>query len=98
MHFVLDVKVNEGNESAEEGTGQIFSQLDGSRVGRAKHKATHGPRNGSDYIGNHEDIMPVVIVRRCNVCPASAGQGPQDAEEGESLGKAAARSGSQNIP
>lgn len=37
------------------------------------------PGQGEDQVGDHEDIMPHVIIGRSHIRPSSARQRPQDA-------------------
>lgn len=71
---MLDKKVNERHEGTEEGAGEVFAVLDGGRVGRAEGNTASGPGQRRDNVGNHEDVVPVVIVGRGDVRPAATGQ------------------------
>jgi hypothetical protein len=75
VDLVLDKKVNEGNQSGEESASKYLSILDGFGIGRAEGNATQCPRESCHEVRDHEDVVPVMIVGRCNVCPSSTGEG-----------------------
>jgi hypothetical protein len=80
MHLVLDKEVYQRHNSCKEGTGKVLSVLYSGRVPRTQGQNTGGPRNGSHKIRDHENVMPVVVIRRCDICPSSASQGAEDAD------------------
>lgn len=82
MDLVLDVKVYQGQDAAVEGARRIFPVLDCDRIRRAQRNAAKGPWDGGEQVGDHKDIMPVVIVGRGDIGPSSAGQRAEDAPEG----------------
>lgn len=95
---MLDEVVDQRYEGAEECSSEIFPQLDRPRVRRAQRKTAERPGDGRDKVRNHEDIMPIVVVRRRDIRPASARKGPEDAKECDELGKCATRACRQKVP
>ena len=85
MDLVLNEIVNQWNQSSKEQTSQDFAILDGTAVVRAECKATQGPRQGGHQVRDHEDVMPVVIIGRCNIGPTTTCQCPEDAHAGNQL-------------
>jgi hypothetical protein len=79
VNLVLDEEVHKRDECRKESSAQVFSQLDGSRVWRAQCKASQCPGQGRDQVADHEDVVPVVIIRARNICPSSASQCPENA-------------------
>jgi hypothetical protein len=73
MHLVLNEEVDQWHKSAEKGRCQVFAIFDGLRIGGAECDTASRPRKRRNNVGNHENIMPIVIVCRCNVCPAATG-------------------------
>ena len=71
IHFVLDEKVNKRNQRAKEQTRKDFPVPDSTGVCWAEHDATHSPGKGCKNIQNHEDVMPVVVVRARDVGPSA---------------------------
>lgn len=98
MNLVLDVKVDQGHESAEEAPGQVFPIFDGLGVRRAQGNATGCPRDGQDKVGNHQNVVPVVVISRRDICPPAACQGPDDAEERDRFGEGAAGFRGEQVP
>lgn len=86
MDLVLNEIVDQRNQSSKEQAGHDFAVLDGTAVGRAEREATQGPRQGGHQVRDHEDVMPVVVVGRCDIGPTAACQCPEDAHPGDQLG------------
>ena len=98
MDLVLDEEVDQGHEGAEEPPRQVFPVLDGLGVGRAEGDASDGPRDGEDEVRDHEDVVPVMVVGRGDVCPAAARQGADEARDGDGLGEGAAGPRGEQVP
>jgi len=75
VDLVLNEEVDQWHQSAKEGARDVFPVFDGLGVGRAQRNTTGCPRNGEDDVGNHQNIVPVMVVGRSDVCPSSTGQG-----------------------
>lgn len=75
MNLVLDKKVYQGDDAAVECARQVFSVLDGDRIGRAQRKTAKSPGNGGKEIGDHEDVVPVMVIGRSNIGPPSTREG-----------------------
>lgn len=80
MHLVLNEEIYQRHQCAKEASCQPLSILQGSRVLRAEQYATHCPRKCSHKIGDHEDIMPSVIICGSDICPSSTTQSTKDAD------------------
>lgn len=98
MDLVLDEEVHERHDGAKEGTGDVFAVLDGGGVGRAERDAAKHPRDGGDEVGDHEDVVPVVVVGRRDIGPAAARDGAEDTKVADGLGEGVARLGRQQVP
>lgn len=90
VNLVLDEEVHEWDQRRKESSTQVLSQFDGARVGRAQCKATKCPWQGRDQVADHEDIMPIVIIRACNICPSTACQCSKDSHSCDEFRQAAA--------
>ena len=88
---MLDEEVDERDQCSKECSSQVFPQLDRSWVGRAQRETTQCPRKRRDQVADHENIVPIVIIRARNICPTSAGQRPEDTHSSDELGQAGAR-------
>lgn len=93
MHFVLDEKVDQRNQSREKSSSEILSQLDGLRVWRTQCNATDGPRQSGNQIADHENIMPIVVIGRRNICPSSTRQSPEYSNASHEVDKSIAAIG-----
>jgi hypothetical protein len=83
---VLDEKVDERYYSGKEGSREVLSVLDSHRVPRAERKTSVGPWDGSDEIGDHKDVVPVVIIGRRDIGPSAASQRSKETYSGDELG------------
>ncbi len=98
MDLVLDEEINQWHKSAEEGASKVLSILDGPRVGRAQSETPRCPRDGEYYVCDHEDIVPVVIIRRSDIGPPTTGESPEDTEERNRRGQGPAGLPRQEVP
>lgn len=98
VHFVLDKEVYEGDDAAIERARHVFPVLDRSRVGRAKGDAPEGPGYGRQQVGDHEDIVPVMVVGGGDIGPAAASECSEDAPEGDEGRQLVARPARKEVP
>lgn len=98
MHLVLDEKVDERHQRSEEGPRQPLPVFDGLCVRWAERDAAERPGQGGDDVRDHEDVVPVVVVCRRDVCPPAARQGPQETHDGDELWKPRAGLSRQEVP
>lgn len=62
MHLVLNEEVNQRHQSRKEGASEELAELQGCWVSWAQSQGTDRPRQRCYQVGDHEDIVPVVIV------------------------------------
>lgn len=98
MDLVLNEVVNQRHQGTEKEACQDLSVLDCTAVVGTQCQTAKRPRQGRNQIRNHEDIMPVMVVGRCDVCPPSAGQGSEDPCPSNHFRKSRVGPCSQNIP
>lgn len=98
MHFVLDEVVDQGHQSAEEQTGQDLAVLDSAAVVRAEGEAAESPGQGCHQVRDHENVVPVVIISRGNISPASTRECPEQAHTSNQLWQGGIGAGSQEVP
>lgn len=98
MHFVLDEVVDQWHQSAKEQAGQNLAVLDSAAVVRAEGEATESPGQSCHQIRDHENIVPVVVISRGNISPASARECPEQAHTSDQLWQGGVRAGSQEVP
>lgn len=79
---MLYEEVNERDEGYEEAACEIFPQGNGARVGRAQGDAANCPGERGNEVGDHEDVMPVVVVGRGDVGPSTTCQRSEEAHPG----------------
>lgn len=72
MHLVLDEEVDQRYQSTKESTTEILSVLDGLGIRGAQSNAPQRPGESADNVGDHENVVPIMIVGRCDICPATA--------------------------
>lgn len=98
MDFVSDEEVDERNECREERSGEELPVFQSSGIARAQREAANSPWQGSHEIRDHEDIVPVVVICRRDICPPSASQCSEDADSSDEFGEGRVRSAGQDIP
>lgn len=99
VNLVLDKVINERYQGPEEQPGKDFAVLDGFFVGlRGEQETANRPRQSEDQVSNHENVMPVMVVRRSNVNPSTAGNGTEKSDREDKLGSECAGTGSQEKP
>jgi len=98
VDLVLDEEVYERNQRSEEAASEIFPVLDRGCVGRAQRKAAGSPRDGEHKIGDHQNIVPIVVVSRRDIGPSSAGQCTNNARDGDRLWQSTAGFGCEEVP
>jgi len=97
VDFVLDEKVYQGYQSAKEGTSEHLPVLDGYWIRRAQSQTAQRPWQGSNQIADHEDVVPVVVVCRGDICPSSTGKRPEDANPENDLWQGRVGSSSEEV-
>lgn len=98
VHFVLNEIVNQRDQCSKEQAGHDFAVLDSPTVVRAKGEAAQGPRQSGHQVRDHEDIVPIMIVGRGHVGPASTCQGSEDAHSSDQLGECRVGTRSEDVP
>ena len=82
---MLDEEVDQRNKCAKEGVSKTFAVLDRSRVRRAEHCASDCPGERSHQVADHKDIMPIVVIRACNVRPSTTSECSEDTHTSDKL-------------
>lgn len=83
VDLVLNEEVNERHQGSEKSTSKVLAILDSRGVVGAERNAARSPGQGSDNVGDHENVVPVVVIGRGNISPTAAGQGAQDTHGGD---------------
>jgi hypothetical protein len=98
VDLVLDEEVEHRHKGGEEGATKELAVVDGLGVVGAQGDAADGPGYGRDEVRDHEDVVPVVVIGRCDIGPASTGEGSEDANAQDELGECLVGSRSQDVP
>lgn len=98
MHLVLNEVVNQWHQGTEEEAGNDLAVLDGPAVVRAQRKTAQSPWQGSHQIGDHEDVVPVMVIGGSDICPSTTGQSAEDANTSDNLRQSRVGPCGQNIP
>lgn len=98
MHLVLNKVVDQRNKGAEEETGKNLSVLNSPTVVWAQGQTTNSPWQSRNQVRDHKDIVPIMVIRRCNICPSTAGKSPKQSNTGNKLGERRVGAGSHEIP
>lgn len=98
VDLVLDEEVDQRYKGSEEGTTEDLTVIDGLGVVGAQSDTAEGPGQSSNEVGDHENVVPVMVVGRRDVGPASAGKGSEDADTQNELGQGLVGSCCQEVP
>lgn len=98
MHLVLNEIVDQWHKSTKEQTGHDLAVLQGTTVVRTESNATQGPRQRRHQVRDHEDVVPVMVIGRSHISPATTGEGPEDTHTGNQLWEVRVRPSRQDIP
>ena len=98
MHFVLDKEVDQRYECRKEGAGKELPILDRSGVAGAQGEAAKSPRQSSHQVRDHEDVVPVMVVGRRNVCPSSTSQSSENANTSDEFREGRVGPARQDVP
>lgn len=98
MDFVLNEEVDKRHEGAEECACQNLPVPDCSRIWWAQCKTSEGPWYSCDQVGDHEDIVPVVIIGRGHVRPATTGKSSEQPGNCDDFWQGPIRPRRQEIP
>jgi hypothetical protein len=98
VDLVLDEEVDQRHKGSEEGATEELAVVDGLGIVGAQGDAADGPGQSCDQVGNHEDVVPVMVVGRRDVGPPSAGEGSEDANTQDELGERLIGSRCQDVP
>lgn len=98
MHLVLDKVVDQGNQGSEKETGENLAVFDGAAVRGAESETAQCPWKSSNQIRNHEDIVPVMVIGRCHISPATTRQCSEQTSESDNLGQRRAGPCGHQIP
>lgn len=90
MHLMLNEVIHQWHDRRKERASQVLPQLDRLRIRRTQHCTSNSPRQRGDHVRDHEDIVPIVIVRARDIRPPSARQCAKDAHSRDELGQTAA--------
>jgi hypothetical protein len=69
VDLVLDEEIYQGNEGPKEKACEDLPPFACSGIIGAQGKAAQRPWESRDEIGDHEDVVPVVVICRRHICP-----------------------------
>lgn len=98
MHLVLNKVVDQWHQCPEEEAGHDLAVLDGPAIVWAQRKTAQCPRQSGHQVGDHEDVVPVMVIGGSDICPTTTGQGAENANAGDDLRQSRVGTCGQNIP
>lgn len=98
VDLMLDVQVDHGYDSGKESSSKTLPMFDRSGIRGTQRDASDGPGESCNYVGDHEDVMPVMVIGRGDIGEASACQGPKDSRCGNKLRQRLSATGREKIP
>lgn len=97
MNLVLNKEVDQGYQGTKESTSDILSVPDGLWVRRAESNTAQCPGESAHNVRDHKNVVPIMIVGRCDVRPATACQGSKKARRGNEAREFGARLSTNEI-
>jgi hypothetical protein len=98
VNLVLNKKVDQRHQSRKERAGKQLSVFERRRVRRTQGEAAQRPWKCRYEVRDHEDVVPVMVVGRGDICPSATRQRAEDANTSNKFGKRGVRFAGQDIP
>lgn len=98
VHLVLDEKIDQGHQSTKEQTSYDLAVLRSAAVVTTKSHTTQCPWQSRYQVRNHEDVVPVMVIRRGDIGPPTTSKRPKHPNTRNDLRQRRVRPGSQDIP
>jgi hypothetical protein len=98
LDLVLEEPISQRDDIEKETSTEKLSILESFPVWRAQGEAAQCPGNGGHQVRNHENVMPEMVIGRCDVCPSSTSKCSKDADACHELGKGTASPASHAVP
>ena len=76
MDFMLYEKINQWNQQSKETSSDDFTVLHRPWIDRGHGNDAQCPRECTEYVPDHGDIMEPMVVGRCNVHPSATQECP----------------------
>ena len=95
---MLDEEVHQWYKGRKESSTKDLPPVYSLWVWWTESETTDRPRESRDQVRDHEDVVPVMIVGRGDIGPASAGKSSEDSDTSDEFGQNAIRSCGKNIP
>lgn len=98
MHLMLYKEIHQRYQRSKEGAGKVLPIHYRPRVlPRTQRQAAGRPRYRRNEIADHEDVMPVVVIRARDIRPSSTSQRAEDTYACHELGQSVALSWSRAV-
>ena len=98
MDLVLNEEVNQWHKGREETAGKNLTVLERSSILRTEGNAADCPWQSCDEVGDHKDVVPVMVIGRGDICPSSAGECSKDTNASDELGEGRVWATGQDVP
>ena len=98
MDFVLYKPVYQRYQSPKECSCNDLSKFYRLLIRRTKRQTSNGPWQGSYKVWDHEDIVPIVIIRRSDISPSSACKRPENTHTNDEFSHSSPWPWSEKIP
>lgn len=95
---MLDEIVHQRNQCAEEQPRGDLAVLDSPLVHRRQRKTSGSPRHRKHQIRDHEDVVPIVVIRGRDVDPPAAHNRPDEPNRRHKFRRPSSRPRREHIP
>ena len=87
VNLVLYEEVYQGYQGTKKAACKDLPVFHGSWVVWTKCQAAQRPWQCSDQVGDHENVMPAMVIRRSDIGPSAACQCPENPYSGYEFGQ-----------
>lgn len=77
MHLMLNKEIHQRQNRSKKAPSEYLPPLQTPRVPRTQGNTAYRPGYRGHQIGDHEYIMPIVIIRRRDICPTPTRYRPE---------------------
>lgn len=98
VHLVLNEVVDQGHQCSKEEASHDLAVFDSPAVVRAQGEAAQCPWQGGNKIGDHKNVVPVVVIGRGNIGPSTASQSSEDSHTSNDLRQGRIGTRGQHVP
>ena len=98
MDLVLNEVVDQWHQSSKEQASHDLTVLNRATVVRAQSQTAQSPRQGSNQVRDHENVVPVMVIGGGDIGPTTTGQGSENTDTSHDLRQGRVGTRCQHVP